>query len=73
MIYFLILLFFLAAIGVFALQNQETITLQYLGRSLSCPPSLLIAVAYLLGMVSGWTIIGLIQRSFRRATERSSQ
>lgn len=73
MIYFFILLFFLAAIGVFALQNQQTITLQYLGRSVSCPPSLLIAVVYLLGMVSGWTIIGLIQRSFRRVSERSSQ
>ncbi len=73
MIYFLILLFFLAAIGVFALQNQETITLQYLGRSVSCPPSLLIAIVYLLGMVSGWTLIGLIQRSFRRVSERTSQ
>jgi len=72
-IYFLILLLFLAAIGVFALQNQETITLQFLGRSVSCPLSLLIAVVYLLGMVSGWTVIGSIQRSFRRVTARSSQ
>ena len=73
MIYFLILLFFLAAIGVFALQNQEAIILQYLGRSVSCPPSLLIAIVYVLGMVSGWTVVGLIQRSLRRVTEHAAR
>ncbi len=73
MIYFLILLFFLAAIGVFALQNRDPITLEYLGRSVSCPPSLLIGIAYVLGMVSGWTVIGLIQRSLRRVTQHSAQ
>ena len=73
LIYFLILLFFLAAIGVFALQNQEAITLQYLGRSVSCPLSLLIAIVYVLGMVSGWTVVGLIQRSLRRVTEHAAR
>jgi len=68
-IYFLILLVFLAAIGIFALQNRETITLNYLGQSISCPPSLLIAIVYVLGMVSGWTVIGLVQRSLRRVTD----
>ena len=72
LIYFLILLFFLAAIGVFALQNQEAITLQYLGRSVSCPPALLIAIVYVLGMISCWTVVGLIQRSFRRVTEHQA-
>jgi putative membrane protein len=69
LIYFLILLLFLAAIGIFALQNNETITLQYLGRTVSCPPSLLIAIVYVLGMVSGWTVVGLVQRSLRRVTQ----
>jgi len=67
---FLILLLLLAAIGVFALQNREVVTLQYLDRSVACPLSLLIAVVYLLGMVSGWTVVGFVRRSVRRVAER---
>jgi len=70
MFYFLILLFLLAAIGVFALQNREVVTLQYLDQSVACPLSLLIAVVYLLGMVSGWTVVGFVRRSVRRVAER---
>jgi uncharacterized integral membrane protein len=67
----LFLLILLGAIGVFALQNRETITLQYLDRSLSCPLALLIAIVYLLGMVSGWTMVGLFRRSLRRVSEET--
>ena len=71
-IYFLILLVVLGAIGVFALQNQEVITLKYLDRSVSCAASLLIGIVYLLGMVSGWTVVGVVRRSLRRVSERPS-
>jgi uncharacterized membrane protein YciS (DUF1049 family) len=67
---FLILLIVVAAVVVFAVQNNEGVTIQYLDRSVSCPLSLLIAVVYLLGMVSGWTVVGFLKRSFRRVTER---
>jgi putative membrane protein len=69
-IYSLILLVLLGAIGVFALQNQEVMTLKYLNRSVSCTAALLIGIVYLLGMVSGWTVIGLFRRSLRRVSER---
>lgn len=69
-IYFLILMLLLGALGVFALQNQEVMTLKYLDRSVSCTAALLIAVVYLLGMVSGWTVIGLVRRSLQRVSER---
>ena len=70
LICFLILLIVVAALVVFAVQNNEDVTLKYLDRSVSCPMSLLIAVVYLSGMVSGWTIVGFLKRSFRRVTER---
>jgi putative membrane protein len=73
LIYGFILLVFLAAIGIFALQNREPITLEYLDRTVSCPPSLLIAIVYGLGMVSGWTVIGLVQRSLRRVTAHTAR
>ena len=68
-IYILVLLILLGAIGLFALQNRETITLQYLDRSVACPVALLIGIVYLLGMVSGWTVVGFVRRSLRRVSE----
>jgi hypothetical protein len=67
---FVVLLCVLGAVGLFVLQNQEAITLQYLDRSATCSPALLSAVAYLLGVVSGGTVLGLARRSLRRARDR---
>jgi len=69
-VYFLILLILLAAVVVFAVQNNETVTLHYLDRSVSSSLPVLIAIVYLLGMVSGWTVVGFLRRSLRRVTER---
>jgi putative membrane protein len=69
-VYFVLLLLALAAVVVFAMQNNETVTLRYLDRSITCALPLLVAVVYLLGMVSGWTVIGLLRRSLRQVTER---
>jgi uncharacterized membrane protein YciS (DUF1049 family) len=69
-VYFLVLLIVVAAVALFAVQNHETVTLQYLDRSISSPLPVLIAVVYLLGMVSGWTIVGFLKRSLQRVTER---
>jgi uncharacterized membrane protein YciS (DUF1049 family) len=65
---FLILLLILVAVTVFAVQNNEAVTLNYLGSSLSTSLTVLIAAVYLLGMVSGWTVIGFLRRSLRRVT-----
>jgi lipopolysaccharide assembly protein A len=64
-----ILLVFLAAIGVFALQNRDVITVNFLTWNLSEPVALLTVVAYLIGMLSGWTIVAVVKGSFRRITE----
>ena len=66
---FVILLLVLAAVVVFAVQNNNSVTLNYLGSSLSTSLTVLIAAVYLLGMVSGWTVIGFLRRSLRRVTE----
>ena len=63
--YFLILLVLLGATAIFALQNQGLVTLRYLNRSVDCPLSLLIAIDYFVGMLTGWTVVGLIRRSPR--------
>ena len=69
LVYLLILLLVLAAVILFAVQNHETVTIEYFNRSLSCSLPLLIAVVYLLGMLSGWTVVGFLKRSIKRVTE----
>jgi uncharacterized membrane protein YciS (DUF1049 family) len=69
-VYLLILLVILAAVVLFAVQNNEEVTLRYFDRSLSSRLPVLIAVVYVLGMLTGWTVVGFLRRSFRRVTER---
>ncbi len=69
--YFLVLMLLFAAIGIFALQNRETITIQYLDRSVASPLALLIVIVYVVGMVSGGTVVGFVRRSLRRVSEKS--
>jgi lipopolysaccharide assembly protein A len=60
------------AVAVFAVQNREDVTIKYLDRSLSCPMAVLVGAVYLLGMISGWTVVGILKRSLQCVTERSS-
>jgi lipopolysaccharide assembly protein A len=69
LVYCCILLILLTAVLVFAVQNNQAVTLRYLDRNFSCSLALLIAVVYLLGMVSGWTVVGYLKRSLQRVTE----
>jgi uncharacterized membrane protein YciS (DUF1049 family) len=69
-VYILILLIVVAAVAIFAVQNNESITLRYLDRGISTTIPILIAAVYLLGMVSGWTVVGFLTRSLRRVTHR---
>ena len=69
-VYFLILLIAVAAVVIFAIQNNDTVTIRYFQRSVSSSLPLLIAIVYVLGMVSGWTVVGVLKRSIKRVTER---
>ena len=71
LIYFFLLLLLGGTVAHFVLQNDEPITLHYLGQSLEWSPAVLLGVVYLLGMVSGWTVVRLVQHSLRRVSERS--
>ncbi len=68
-----LLLVFLAMIGVFALQNRDIITVNFLKWNLSEPVAFVTVVVYLLGMLSGWTVVAFVRGSFRRITEHPRQ
>lgn len=65
-----VFLAFLAAIGVFAVQNWDVITVHFLGWHLSQPVAIVAVGVYILGMLSGWTVLSLARGTFRGATAR---
>jgi uncharacterized integral membrane protein len=60
---------FLAAVGLFALQNTEAITVKFWTWQLSAPVAALAVATYVLGMLSGWTVVAFVRRSLRRVGE----
>jgi uncharacterized integral membrane protein len=72
-IYFLVLLIILAGVAVFAVQNNEEVGLRLPQRNTSLPTAALVGAAYALCMLSGWSVVGFLGRSFDRALQRSNR
>jgi len=66
----IILLILLGAVGLFAVQNTEAITVKFWTWQTTGPVALLAIAAYLLGMLSGWTVVSFFTRSLRRVSEQ---
>jgi uncharacterized integral membrane protein len=66
----IVFLTFVCAIGIFAVQNRELITVNFLTWNLSQPVALLAVVVYVLGMLSGGTVMAFMRGSLRGATAR---
>ena len=49
---------------IFALQNFEIVTMSLLGFNARVPLALVVAIAYLLGAVSGGSLFALLRRSY---------
>jgi uncharacterized integral membrane protein len=63
----------LVTVGVFAVQNRDVITVNFLKWNLSQPVSIVTVAAYVLGMLSGWTVLTFARGTFRGATARPRQ
>jgi putative membrane protein len=69
---FLCLLFLVAvsvAAVIFFRENDQALTLSFLGWGMTAPVAAVVGVAYGLGMLTGWSVVGLLRRSFVGATD----
>lgn len=66
---FIFLVAFAAVVGLFAYENNRSVTVDLFNYAWNIPLSLLAFAVYLLGMFSGWFVIGMLKRSWRRVTE----
>jgi hypothetical protein len=69
LIYFLFLVAFAGAVGLLAYENRQDITLAVLNNRYTTSVPILLGSTFLAGMLGGWTIVGLIRRSFNRVVQ----
>jgi lipopolysaccharide assembly protein A len=69
--YIAVICVFAAAVIIFAAQNLEMVTMSFLGFSARVPLALLAAGIYLLGTVTGGSLLALIRQSIERAKRRT--
>ena len=57
------LVMFATLVGYFAWVNSGDVTLRFLDWQTTVSLALLIGVVYVLGMLSGWSVVGILRRS----------
>ena len=58
-----VVVLFAAAVLAFVAQNFAIVTMSFLGFNARAPLALLVALVYVLGMVSGGSLLALLRRS----------
>jgi putative membrane protein len=66
-VYLAVVILFVAAMVIFAVQNRETVTMAFLGFSVRAPLALLATAVYILGAITGGSLLALLRRSVARA------
>jgi len=66
---FLFLLAFAGLVALLAYENQQDVTLTLFNRTVSTSIPVLAGLTYLAGMLSGWTVVGMLRRSLNRVTQ----
>ena len=64
-----VLMIIVAVVAVFAMQNSEDIAVHFLNWGITASFAALIGITYLLGMLSGWSVMGALRSSVSRVTE----
>jgi lipopolysaccharide assembly protein A len=62
----ILLLGFLGAVAVFAVQNMQVVLVRFANWSLSAPLAFTVVASYLLGMLTGWTVVAFVRVSYKR-------
>jgi len=63
-LYLAIIVLFAAATLIFAVQNLESVTVSFLGFSVSARMAVLVFVVYILGAATGGSLFALLRRSY---------
>jgi uncharacterized integral membrane protein len=70
-VYIVLIATFVAIITLFKIQNLDTVTVSLLGASVTLPVSVLVLLIYVLGALTGGTLVALIRTWFQGAKRRT--
>jgi uncharacterized integral membrane protein len=62
-VYLTVIIVFVAAIVLFAIQNRELVTMSFLGFSVRAPLAVMAVIVYVLGAITGGSLLALLRRS----------
>ena len=69
-VYTTLIVLLTAIVLLFKFQNLTSVTISLLGMSVTLPVSVLVIFVYVLGMVTGGALFGLVRSWIRGATRR---
>jgi lipopolysaccharide assembly protein A len=69
-VYLIIVIIFVAAVVLFAVQNLGAVTMSFLGFSARAPLAILAGIVYVLGAVTGGSLFALLRKSVRESRAR---
>jgi uncharacterized integral membrane protein len=64
-VHIVVVVLFAAVIIVFVVQNRAWVTMSFLGFSVHAPLAVLATIVYLLGAVTGGSLLALLRKSVR--------
>jgi uncharacterized integral membrane protein len=72
-IYLTIVILFVAAMIAFVIQNREIVTMAFLGFSIRAPLALVAAGIYVLGAITGGSLLAAARRTMAGARPETAQ
>jgi uncharacterized integral membrane protein len=69
-VYLIIIVVFVVAVVLFTIQNLAMVTMAFLGFSVRAPLAVLTAVVYILGAVTGASVLALLRKSVHGSRAR---
>jgi len=66
-LYLIIVIAFGVGIVIFAAQNLEVVNISFLGFNLRAPLALVAAILYVLGAITGGSLLALLRKSIRES------
>ena len=72
-VHLIVIVVFAIATVIFAIQNFEIVTVSLLSSSFRVPLAFLVVLIYVLGMVTGSSLFGLLYRSIQASRRHLSQ
>jgi lipopolysaccharide assembly protein A len=72
-VHMILIAVFVLIVATFALQNLAPVTMSFLAFDLTAPLAAVVGLVYVLGMISGGSVVSSVRHSLHAATSRAAR